>query len=556
MQTPSKHCALAAPRNAHTATLLPSGKVLVAGGINAGIALASATLYDPATGAWTATGSFATARYFHTATLLPNGTVLVAGGNGGSALASTELYDPATASWSATGNLATARDTHTTTLLPNGQVLVVGGSSGSTRFASAELYDPAGNGGVGSWTATSPLATARSQATATLLPNGKVLVAGGLTTGNAILASAELYDPAAGTWSASNPLATARSHATATLLPNGKVLLAGGVNNTNYLVSTEHYNPVTGLWSATGSLGIARSNHTATLLPNGKVLLVGGGNSTTVLDSAELYDPATGTWNATSFLDTQRSGHTATLLRSGKVLVAAGFSGGFSSELASTELYDVGLGSSGSWQPQISAASFNVAGKLVLTGTGFRGISSASGGNGAQDSPTNYPVVQLRRLDNEQSAFHLSDPAATFSATAFTSVPVPLFSGYAMVTVFTNGIPSPAFLVGNPDIAVEQPAGSLVADGGTRNFVTVPGTAASLVFTIKNPSGADLTGLTIIKNGPNAANFTVTANPTAPVPPNGSTTFTVQFAPRRMERIPPPSPSPTTSMGRIHTTST
>ena len=73
---------------------------------------------------------------------------------------------------------------------------------------------------------------------------------------------------------------------------------------------------------------------------------------------------------------------------------------GFSSELASAELYDVGLGFSGAWQPQISTAAFNADGKLVLTGTGLRGISSGSGGNGAQDSPTNCPVVQLRRLDN------------------------------------------------------------------------------------------------------------------------------------------------------------
>ena len=152
------------------------------------------------------TGNLVTARFFHTATLLPNGKVLVAGGlHDGSTLASAELYDPASGTWTATGSLATARDHHTATLLPNGKVLVAGGFDGSVALASAELYDPAS----GTWTATGSLATARYGHTATLLPNGKVLVAGGLTDSGS-LASAELYDPASGTWTATGSLATAR----------------------------------------------------------------------------------------------------------------------------------------------------------------------------------------------------------------------------------------------------------------------------------------------------------------------------------------------------------
>ena len=168
---------------------------------------------------------------FHTATLLPNGKVLVAGGYDGNsvALASAELYDPASGTWTATGSLATARDGHTATLLPNGKVLVAGGlDSSQVAFASAELYDPAS----GTWTATGSLATARYIHTATLLPNGKVLVAGGLTAA-ALLASAELYDPASGTWTATGSLATARYSHTATLLPNGKVLVAGGSDDSS-----------------------------------------------------------------------------------------------------------------------------------------------------------------------------------------------------------------------------------------------------------------------------------------------------------------------------------
>ena len=115
-------------RYAHTATLLPNGKVLVAGGYNGGAVLSSAELYDPASGTWSATGSLTTARYGHTATLLPNGKVLVAGGyDGVNVLSSAELYDPASGTWSATGSLTTARYGHTATLLPNGKVLVAGG---------------------------------------------------------------------------------------------------------------------------------------------------------------------------------------------------------------------------------------------------------------------------------------------------------------------------------------------------------------------------------------------------------------------------------------------
>jgi hypothetical protein len=120
---------LGTAREVHTATLLPNGKVLVAAGYN-GSYLASAELYDPASGTWSATGSLATARYLHTATLLPNGKVLVAGGDNGVSLASAELYDPESGSWTATGSLVTPRDSHTATLLAEGKVLMAGGFLG------------------------------------------------------------------------------------------------------------------------------------------------------------------------------------------------------------------------------------------------------------------------------------------------------------------------------------------------------------------------------------------------------------------------------------------
>ena len=170
--------------------------------------------------------------------MLPNGKVLVAGGvNFNNPLASAELYDPASGTWAATGSLATARAAHTATLLPNGKVLVAGGANNTSTLASAELYDPTS----GTWSATGSLATAPANTTATLLPNGKVLVAGGEDSGLHALASAELYDPASGTWTATGSLATARFLPTATSLPNGQVLVAGGNDGSNALASAELY---------------------------------------------------------------------------------------------------------------------------------------------------------------------------------------------------------------------------------------------------------------------------------------------------------------------------
>jgi len=316
---------LANARDSHTATSLPDGMVLVAGGFGATGVLASAELYDFANGTWSETGSLADARIFFTATSLLNGKVLIAGGQGSNFLflGSAELYDPANRTWSATASLITARGGPTATLLSSGKVLVAGGYD-FHELASAELYDPA----TGIWGTTGSLIAPHNLHTATLLSSGKVLVAGGRDSNYFQLASAELYNPITGTWSAARRLATARDSHTATLLPNGEVLVAGGFGGN---ASAELYDPATGTWTATGSLITARGGHTATLLPNGKVLAAAGFSVNypyPCLSSAELYDPATGTWATANNLAHVRSGHTATLLPNGNVLVAGGFGAG------------------------------------------------------------------------------------------------------------------------------------------------------------------------------------------------------------------------------------
>lgn len=284
-------------RAGSTLILLPNGMVLAAGGRtgSSGEAFSSAELYDPQTGLWEPTGSMAAERDTPSGVLLANGKVLMAGGCGNPCpSAGSELYDPTTGTWTGTGSLITDRADHTLTLLPNGKVLAAGGFTGSPdgpASPSAELYDPA----METWSGTGSLTTGRKLAKAVLLtvgPNaGKVLVVGGRDSSNLPLASAELYDPQSGTWSSAGMLSAVRFVHSATTLPNGKVLVAGGVTGTTPLASAELYDPISGTWTGTGALGVARGGHSATLLPDGRLLVAGGagGPSLDALTTAELY---------------------------------------------------------------------------------------------------------------------------------------------------------------------------------------------------------------------------------------------------------------------------
>jgi hypothetical protein len=258
-------------RAAHTATLLRNGQVLIAGGGTAGgfglpflgQGIASAEVYDPATNSFSATGAMGTPRYAHTATLLPNGKVLIVGGistaNVGAytenVLLTAELYDPATGAFTPTGSLGTARGGHTATLLANGKVLVAGGLislnfTGVSFASTAELYDPA----TGAFTPTGNMTADREEHTATLLPDGTVLIVGGAfasliwsdmstVSSQGTLASAEIYDPATGSFTATDSMTAPRSAHTAMLLPDGTVLLAGGNMAQGWHGSTEGTQP-------------------------------------------------------------------------------------------------------------------------------------------------------------------------------------------------------------------------------------------------------------------------------------------------------------------------
>jgi N-acetylneuraminic acid mutarotase len=292
------------------------------------------------------------ARHSYTTTLLPNGKELIVGGyvhteiptGSNRFLSNAELNDPATGRWTPTGRLNTSRDSHTATLLANGKVLVAGGSDGTGAVLdSAELYDPT----TGKWTPTGRLNTARHSHTAALQPDGTVMVAGG-HDGRDRLSNTEVYDPASGTWKTGQAvtalLPAARRGHTATLLRNGNILVVGGGSiSSSWLSSAELYNPVAGTWTNTGVLNTTRMGHEATLLPNGKVLVVAGNGNGVYLSSAELYDPATGTWKNAGILTPGRISATATLLYNGKVLVVGG-EGDHEKALASAEQFDPATG--------------------------------------------------------------------------------------------------------------------------------------------------------------------------------------------------------------------
>jgi hypothetical protein len=300
---------MAIARTGHTATLLNTGKVLVAGGADnlvAGGADNSAELYDPATGLFTATGSMRKQRQYHSATLLNNSTlpnygkVLIVGPTDATA----ELYDPAAGTFSATGSTMIPRSGNTATLLKTGKVLLAGGPD-----ATAELYDPA----TGTFKATGSMTASRSGHTATLLRDGHVLIAGGAT-----LASAELYDPVSGTFTATGSMSEARSGHTATLLADGTVLVAGPDG------TAEQYSPGAGTFSVVGQMLAPGFASTATLRNDSTVLVAGGREYGRSFAAAELFAPESGGFVATGSLITARDGHTATLLVDGTVLIAGG----------------------------------------------------------------------------------------------------------------------------------------------------------------------------------------------------------------------------------------
>lgn len=284
-----------------------------------------------ATGTLVSTVAMSASRAAHTATALPDGRVLVAGGfvakgspNGA------ELYDADAGRFVPLPPMVTTRHSHTATLLPSGKVLIVGGyGEGSTTLAAAELFDPT----TETFSPTGSLGAARADHVAVLLENGTVLIAGGLGTGWTYLASAELYDPATGQFSPTGSMTAERESHTGVRLPDARVLIAGGHHgpraNLQLLASAETYDPATGIFHRVGDLQVRRHKHDAVVLPNGHVLVTGGSDERDdkgAYRSSELFDPATDTFAAGPRMERARYKHanSSLVLPSGLVLIGGG----------------------------------------------------------------------------------------------------------------------------------------------------------------------------------------------------------------------------------------
>jgi hypothetical protein len=269
-------------------------------------------------------------RASHSATLLPDGKVLLAGGfrkgpDGSNQIysRSAELFDPATSAFVPTGEMNTPRCGHSAVLLPNGTVLLAGGFTRNGQTASAEIYDPH----TGKFTSIKSMSAPRGDATATLLTNGDVLIAGGGDI--AATATAEIYRAETMTFGPTGSMHVPRISHSSALLPGGEVLITGGMNRENSTNTAEVYDPRTGTFTIVGSMNVARCKHASVLLNDGTVLIVGGGRDgswRTQERSAEVFNSRTGKFEPVPPMAGERFKLPGAIvrLRTGDVLVAGG----------------------------------------------------------------------------------------------------------------------------------------------------------------------------------------------------------------------------------------
>ena len=317
---------MTAARSGHTATLLPSGKVMITGGMNGnGTYYDTIEIFDPTANRFTGDRRMNAKRVGHTATLLRDGRVLIAGGFNGDYVRDAELYDPATNSLTPTGPLTEPRSDHLAVLLTSGKVLLIGGvGTGYSFLASVEIYDPA----TGKFTKTGSMTTPREGHTATLLKNGKVLVAGGhkdRREAMTVFSSAELYDPTTSRFTATGDITVIRHKHAAVLLPDGNVLIAGGSDKRDsrgQYSSAEIYDATRGVFRSAGNMNSARYklSAAAVVLKDGRAVIAGGSQR------VEIYNPVKNSFSVVGEeLDAARFFSSATLLNDGRVLIAGGY---------------------------------------------------------------------------------------------------------------------------------------------------------------------------------------------------------------------------------------
>lgn len=498
-------------RYQHNATLLNSGSVLIAGGVNCPPSgsctyLNTAELYNPSSATITRTGTMATARSAP-AVLLGNGTVLVAGGyacdsNGNCAsLNSAEIYDPVAATFSSAGNMTASRSGHTMTLLNSGQVLIAGGetcssSTSCTALNSAELYNPS----TGTFTATGSLNAARFNASAVALNSGEVLIVGGFN-GTSYPATAELYDPVAATFANTSTLNTPRANATATLLDGGYVLIAGGTTCATGCPTSiaELYQNGNFFYFSypTSNMTVPRWNQSATLLTNGQILIAGGydacTSSCTSDSTTELFNPQGDTFASSQALSTGRSGHTATLLPDGSVLLIGGINNGIT--LSTVDSYvptSLSL-------PQLASIAISPSNTSMALGTTLPLVAIGTDPYGDNLGPI-ASVVWSSSSPNVASVSNAAGSSGIVSAqsagTSTISATVGSVNASTLITV-TASLVSLSISPSNPTAILSSPqevqltATANYSDGSSQNLttnVTWSTSNSSVASVISNPT--------------------------------------------------------------------
>ena len=282
------------------------------------------------------------------------------------------LHDAPAGRLESTASMSVARMAHTASLLPDGRVLVAGGFTAEENVSrSAELYDPA----RARFSPLPRMITVRHSHTATVLPGGKVLLVGGYAAGNAVVATAELFDPATNSFSPTGSLSASRAGHIAVLLGDGRVLIAGGVGpGWTFLSSAELYDPATGRFSRARDMTEARESHAAVRLRDGRVLIVGGHRGRradiTLYTSAETYDAATGLFTRVGDMRVRRHKHDAVMVRDGRVLITGGSDERDSDGVYdSTELFDPATGRL-TLGPSMQRGRYKHVGSALLLPTG------------------------------------------------------------------------------------------------------------------------------------------------------------------------------------------
>ncbi|HAH07174.1 MAG TPA: hypothetical protein DCM05_11750 [Elusimicrobia bacterium] len=414
---------LATGRSHHTTTILPDGRLLIAGGTDGDHVLNTcelADISDPSSTDVSETGAMRTPRNLHTATLLTDGSVLVAGGfttTGSTAPTSAaEIYYPLTGAWVPTSPMSSSRSYHTAVMLPDGNVLAAGGyDAQGNMLATAEIYIAT----AAVWRPINSMSgIARGQHTMTLLQNGTVLVTGGVNT--AVLSRAETYNPLTGVWTNRAAMSAGRYAHTATLLLDGRVLVTGGDDGNGEISDSEIYDPIMNTWTRTNAQGnsmlVARMRHNATLLPDGKVLVTGGVNALgEAIQWAEGFDVQFSSWQMQGMMVNARGYHTTTLTNEGFVFAVGGFDGLNRLDALESRYYagEIDFYTPGGTQRQpqdvdVDTGTVTRSSVLTLRGSRFKGVTEASSGRGNAQSSYHHPRLYFQRMDgsgnNSQAA--------------------------------------------------------------------------------------------------------------------------------------------------------